>query len=94
MNESDLAGALSKGIGLPLRKAEEVVQIVPNSMANALADGDRVEIKGFGSPEVKRYDGYAGRNSKTGGTIKVKPRKLTCLKWDKELKKTAAISHR
>jgi integration host factor subunit beta len=88
MNKSDLTEALSKGTGLPLRKAEEVVKTVLNSMANALARGDRVEIRGFGSLKVKRYDGYASRNPKTGEPIKVKSKKLPCFKSGKELKET------
>jgi integration host factor subunit beta len=35
-----------------------------NSMANVLADGDRVEIRGFGSFKVKHYNGYTGKNPK------------------------------
>jgi len=88
MNKSELTEALSKGTGLPLRKAEEVVKTVLNSMANALADGDRVEIRGFGSFKVKHYDAYAGRNPKTGEPIKVKPKRLPFFKCGKELKQT------
>ncbi len=53
MNRSDLIEALSKDIGLTIRKAEEVVKAVFNGMANALADGDRLEIRDFGSVKVK-----------------------------------------
>jgi integration host factor subunit beta len=86
MNKADLTKALSKDTGLPIRKAEEVVKAVLNSMANALADGDRVEIRGFGIFKVKHYDGYTGHNPKTGKPIKVKPKKLPFFKCGKELK--------
>ena len=49
MNRSDLVEVLSKETGLTNRKAEEVVNRVFNGMANALAKGNRVEIRGFGS---------------------------------------------
>ena len=52
MNKSDLIETLSKDTGLPIRKTEEVVKAVFNSMANALANNDRVEIKGFGSFKI------------------------------------------
>jgi len=55
MNKSDLIEALSKDTGLPKGKAEEVVKTVFNTMANALADGDRVEIRGLGTFKVKHY---------------------------------------
>jgi integration host factor subunit beta len=55
-------------------------------MANALAKGDRVEIRGFGSFKVKHYDGYAGKNPKTGEPIKVKAKKMPFFKCGNELK--------
>ena len=48
MNKSDLIETLSKDTGLPIRKAEEVVKTVFNSMATALTNNDRVEIRGLG----------------------------------------------
>jgi integration host factor subunit beta len=86
MNKSDLTEALSKDTALPIRKSEEVVRTVFNSMANALTNNDRVEIRGFGSFKVKDYDGYAGRNPKTGQPIKVKAKKLPSFKCGRELK--------
>ena len=86
MNKSDLIETLSKDTGLPIRKAEEVVKAVFNSMANALVNNDRVEIRGLGSFKVKHYDGYAGKNPKTGKPIKVKSKKLPFFKCGKDLK--------
>ena len=86
MNKSDLIKALSKDAGLPKGKAEEVVKTVFNTMANALAKGDRVEIRGFGTFKVKNYDGYTGHNPKTGEPIKVKPKKRPFYKCSRELK--------
>ena len=86
MNKSDLIEALSKDAGIKTGKAEEVVRTVFNNMANALAKGDRVEIRGFGSFKVKKYKGYKGRNPKTGEPIKVKAKKLPFFKCSPELK--------
>jgi len=86
MNKSDLIEALSRDAELPIRKAEEVVRTVFNSMAKVLAKGDRVEIRGFGSFKVKKYKGYKGKNPKTGKPIKVKPKKLPVFKCGRELK--------
>ena len=86
MNKSDLIEALSKDVGLPKGKAEEVAKTVFNTMANTLAKGDRVEIRGFGSFKIKNYDGYTGHNPKTGEPIKVKPKKLPFFKCSRELK--------
>ena len=86
MNKSDLTEALSKDTGLPIRKAEEAVKAIFNSMANALADGDRVEIRDFGIFKIKHYDGYTGHNPKTGEPIKIKAKKLPFFKCGRELK--------
>ena len=92
MNRSNLIEALTKDTGLPKGKAEEVVKTVFNTMANALADGDRVQIRGFGTFKVKNYDGYTGHNPKTGEPIKVKPKKLPFFKCSGELKERADTS--
>ncbi len=86
MNKSDLIEALSKDTGLTIRKAEQVVKTVFNSMTKTLVNGDRVEIRGFGSFKVKHYDGYAGKNPRTGEPIKVKPKKLPFFKCGNKLK--------
>jgi integration host factor subunit beta len=86
MNKSDLMEALSKETGLPKVKSEEVVNTVFDQMADALAEGKRVEIRGFGSFKVKDYKGYIGRNPKSGELIHVRPKRLPFFKCGKELK--------
>jgi len=86
MNKSQLIESLAKEESLPLRKAEEVVNTVFEEMEAALIRGERVEIRGLGSFKVKKYDGYKGRNPKTGEMIKVASKKLPFFKVGKELK--------
>ncbi len=91
MNKSGLIEALSKDIELPSGKAEEVVKVFFDEMANALVTGDRVEVRGLCSMFVKRYEGYTGRNPKTGKLTDVKPKKLPFFKCGKELKERVDI---
>ena len=91
MNKSDLVEALGKREDITRTKAEEVVDLVFSEMTNALVAGDRVEIRGLGSFKVKSYDGYKGRNPKTGKPIKVKPKKLPFFKCGKDLKERVDI---
>jgi integration host factor subunit beta len=86
MNKSDLVLALSKESDLPLRKSEEIVNLIFDTMSNALADGDRIEIRGFGSFMIKEYEGYTGRNPKTGDKISVEDKRLPFFKTGKELR--------
>ena len=91
MNKYDLVEALGKREDITRTKAEEVVDLVFSEMTNALVAGDRVEIRGLGSFKVKSYDGYKGRNPKTGKPIKVKPKKLPFFKCGKDLKERVDI---
>ena len=86
MNKSQLIESLAKQEGLTLKKAEMVVNTFFGSIEEALIAGDRVEIRGFGSFTVKNYDGYQGRNPKTGEVIEVAKKKLPFFKVGKELK--------
>jgi integration host factor subunit beta len=86
MNKSQLIEALAKDQNLALKKAEEVVNTVFGNMEEALVKVERVEIRGLGSFKVKSYDGYNGRNPKTGEIIKVTPKRLPFFKVGKELK--------
>jgi integration host factor subunit beta len=56
------------------------------SMTNSLLSGRRVEVRGFGSFEVRKYEGYTARNPKTGVKLEVKPKKLPFFKTGKDLK--------
>jgi integration host factor subunit beta len=66
MNKLELIQALKDATDLSKSEAAAVVEIFFNGMADALAKGDRVEIRGLCSFFVKEYDGYTGRNPKTG----------------------------
>jgi len=91
MNKSQLIQALAKEEDLPLKKAEEVVNTVFSEMEDALVRGERVEIRGLGSFKVKQYDGYKGRNPKTGEVIEVSQKKLPFFKVGKELKERVDV---
>ena len=91
MNKSHLIEALANEEQLPLKKAEEVVNTVFAEMETALIRGERVEVRGLGSFKIKDYDGYKGRNPKTGEIIEVGKKKLPFFKVGKELKERVDI---
>ncbi len=86
MNKSELIEHLAVTKDISIRRAEEVVNLIFGSMAEALVEGDRIEIRGMGSFVVKDYGTYTGRNPKTGEQITVSPKKLPFFKVGKELK--------
>lgn len=86
MNKSELVEALAADSGLTYKKAEEIVSLIFDGMAETLAGGGRIEIRGFGSFVVKDYKPYVGRNPKTGEVINVRPKRLPFFKVGKELR--------
>jgi len=76
MNKRELTEVFAKKMGITIRDAEVCVNTLFNSMADTLAKGGRVEIRGFGSFKVKQYEPYSGRNPKTGEPIQVRSKKL------------------
>lgn len=86
MNKSELVEALSLKKNLTYKKAEQIVNLIFDSMTQSLVDRDRIEIRGFGSFLVKDYKSYMGRNPKTGEIIKVEEKKLPFFKAGKGLR--------
>jgi integration host factor subunit beta len=85
MNKIELIQALKDSNHLSKSEAERIVALFFDKMADALVQGDRVEIRGLCSFFVKKYGTYTGRNPKTGEKVKIKPKKLPFFKVGKEL---------
>ena len=86
MNKLELIQTLKEKCNLTKQEADEVVKIFFSELTEALTKGDRVEIRGFCSFFIKEYEGYTGRNPKTGKPAQVAPKKLPFFKCGKELK--------
>ncbi len=86
MNKSELIKALAEQNNLQTDEATRIVNVFFQSIKDALIRGDRVEIRDFGSFKVKDYQGYSGRNPKTGQSVKVQPKRLPFFRPGKELK--------
>ena len=87
MNKLELIETLKNECRLPKKEASAVVELFFEKMSDALARGDRVEIRGLCSFYVKEYKSYQGRNPKTGESVQIAPKKLPFFKCGKELKK-------
>ena len=86
MNKGDLIEALKQNNGFTREKAEQVINLFFGEMTNALVNGERIEIRGFGSIFVKEYGSYKGRNPKTGESVVVRSKRLPFFRCGKELK--------
>lgn len=86
MNKSELIDIVAEKVGQPRKRAEEVINLIFDSMIDTLAGGGRIEIRGFGSFVNKQYGAYKGRNPRTGESIEVQPKRLPFFKVGKELR--------
>ncbi|NLY42002.1 MAG: integration host factor subunit beta [Desulfovibrionales bacterium] len=85
MNKSELIQTVAEKIKISNDEAANMVDTFFESMREAMLRGDRIEIRGFGSFKVKSYEGYTGRNPKTGQSVQVKPKKMPFFKAGKGL---------
>lgn len=86
MTKSDLIEKVAAQLNLPKGKAELIINCIFDSMEEALKQGQRIEIRGFGSFEIRKYKAYEGRNPRTGDPVGVNPKRLPFFKVGKELK--------
>ena len=86
MNKSELIKTLAEQSDISMDEANLVVNTFFDCMKEALLQGDRVEIRGFGSFKIKEYGAYAGRNPRTGEKVEVQPKRLPFFRAGKELK--------
>jgi integration host factor subunit beta len=87
MNKSDLVDIIAEKLkNLSRKEVDLIIDSVFNKMTDSLAKGDRIEIRGFGSFEVRTRQSRQGRNPKSGEKVFVATRRVPFFKVGKELK--------
>ena len=86
MNKTDLINVVAAEANLTKKDADAAVNATLAAIANALKDGDKVQLLGFGTFEVKAVAEREGRNPKTGETIKIPASKKASFTASKLLK--------
>jgi integration host factor subunit beta len=86
MLKSDLINILVVKRGVTQKQAEATIETIFDAMKDALCRGENIEIRGLGAFHVKHYEGYQGRNPKTGEVIPVKPKRGILFRTGKELR--------
>ena len=71
MNKAELIGSVAEKAGMPKKDAEKAVNAVFASIEEALAKGDKVQLVGFGTFEVRERAARTGRNPQTGEEIQI-----------------------
>jgi integration host factor subunit beta len=68
------------------RDVENIVNAILDTIADALARGDRVELRGFGAFSVKKRDARTGRNPRTGESVSISEKVVPVFKTGKEMR--------
>ena len=86
MNRTDLIAAVAQSAGLTKKDSERVLNAAIDAMTAALANGEKVQISGFGAFEVKEREARIGRNPHTKEAIEIPATKVPVFKASKALK--------
>ncbi|WP_270842160.1 HU family DNA-binding protein [Mitsuokella multacida] len=86
MNKNELVASVAEKAGLTKKDAEKAVGAIFESIQQALVEGDKVQVIGFGTFEVKERSARTGRNPRTNETIQIPASKNPAFKAGKALK--------
>ncbi len=86
MNKTELVAAVAQNAELTKKQAEAAVAAVTDAIKTALCEGDKVQLVGFGTFEVRARDARTGKNPRTGEVIKIAASKVPAFKAGKALK--------
>lgn len=86
MTKAELVERVSAQINLSKKQTEVIVNTLFQSITNSLGEGDKVELRGFGSFRVRHRDARVARNPKSGDKVDVPAKKVPFFKAGKELR--------
>mgnify|MGYP000927234518 FL=1 len=90
MNKTELVSSVAEKAEITKKEAEKVVGALFTSIEEALAKGDKVQLVGFGTFEVRERAARTGRNPKTGEEITIAATKVPAFKPGKALKEAVS----
>jgi integration host factor subunit beta len=86
MTKATLVEEVARAANLTKKNSEVIVETVFRSIVDALHQGDKIELRGFGSFRLRRREPRKGRNPKTGDRVQVPSKRVPYFKPGKELK--------
>lgn len=86
MTKADLVERIFEKIGLSKKEAQEIIEILFDTMKQSLIEGESVKISGFGTFNVRQKMSRKGRNPKTGEELEITPRRVITFKISNNLK--------
>ncbi len=86
MTKAEIVEQVASGTGLTRIETEAVIEGFMDTVIEALSNGNRIEIRGFGSFKVKKKNGRIARNPRTGETVNVDDHFVPVFKFSREFK--------
>ncbi|MDQ3130797.1 MAG: integration host factor subunit beta [Acidobacteriota bacterium] len=86
MTKADLVERVAKEADMTKKDAEQLVEIIFDSIIASLNKGEKIELRGFGSFRVRQRNARKGRNPKTGDSVDIPAKRVAYFKPGKELK--------
>ncbi len=86
MTKADLVESVAKEAEMTKKDAEQLVEIVFDSIVSTLNKGEKIELRGFGSFRVRHRNARKGRNPKTGEAVSIPAKRVAYFKPGKDLK--------
>jgi integration host factor subunit beta len=86
MTKADLVERVAREADMTKKDAEQLVEIIFDSITDTLNKGEKIELRGFGSFRVRERNSRKGRNPKTGDSVAIPAKRVAYFKPGKELK--------
>jgi integration host factor subunit beta len=86
MTKADLVEQVAKEAEMTKKDAEQLVEIIFDSITDSLNKGEKIELRGFGSFRVRERNSRMGRNPKTGDAVAIPAKRVAYFKPGKDLK--------
>ena len=80
LTKADLVDSIHEKIGFSKKEAADMVELIFDTIKNALTDGDKIKISGFGNFVVREKRARTGRNPQTGQAIEISARRVLTFK--------------
>ncbi|MBI4683684.1 MAG: integration host factor subunit alpha [Nitrospirae bacterium] len=86
MTKADLADEIFEKVGLSKKEAQDIIEIIFDTLKQTLKEGESVKVSGFGTFHVRKKSARRGRNPKTGQDLEITPRKVISFRASNKLK--------
>jgi integration host factor subunit alpha len=86
MTKADLVEIIFEKVGLSKKEAQDIIEIIFDTIKQAFQEGESVKISGFGTFNVRKKAARRGRNPQTGEELEITPRRVLTFKASNQLK--------